>query len=141
MLAGLVAGAIGAIDAAIVGWILTAWVFEAPHDYANSLTVVVVALVLGVISGALWRKLRASPNGRVVFTWAIVGAFFATLSAVVIADQTVVNHLAPYAVPLTAIIFITIAAFTPTLSASHTAKWVAAIPVLLALALGVALYV
>lgn len=139
-LAGLVAGAIAAIDAAIIGWILTTWFFDSPHEYANSLTVVVVALVLGTISGSLWRRLRASKNARTVFAWTMAGGFVATIAAVLITDQTVLRSLAPYAVPLVAIIFITLAFFTPLLSTSRSPRWIAALPVLLALAIGVGLF-
>ncbi len=139
-LAGLVAGAIGAIAAALVAWVLTEWAFDQPHEYANSLTVVIVALVLGWISGLLWQRLRASKSATKAFAWAITGAFAATLSAVVIAEQTVIQSLARYAVPVLAVIFITLAFFTPILSRVRSPRWIAAIPVLLALALGVGLF-
>lgn len=140
-LAGIVAGAIAAIDAAIIGWILTEFVVDQPHEYTNSLTVAVTALVLGWASGMLWRRLRATNNAPRVFAWTLAGGFVATLSAVLIADQTVLRSLAPYAVPLAAVIFITLAFFTPVLARVTTAKWIAAIPVLLALAIGVGLLV
>jgi predicted Co/Zn/Cd cation transporter (cation efflux family) len=136
----VVAGATAAIVAAIIGRILTGGVVEQPHDYANSLTVVIVSLVLGWISGLLWRKLRASDNASKMFSWTIAGAFFVTLAAVLIVDRTVLSSLAPYAVPLVAIIFITLAFFTPPLSRVTAPKWTAAIPILLALAIGIGLF-
>jgi predicted Co/Zn/Cd cation transporter (cation efflux family) len=139
-LAGVVAGATGAIVAAIFGRILTEGVVEQPHGYANSLTVVIVSLVLGWISGLLWRKLRASDNASKTFSWTIAGAFFVTLAAVLIVDRTVLSSLVPYAVPLVAIIFITLAFFTPLLSRVTAPKWTAAIPILLALATGIGLF-
>jgi len=141
MLAGLVAGAIGAIDAAIIGWILTEFAFDQPHTYTNSLSVTIVALVLGLISGGLWGNLRASANGYRAFAWTMVGGFAVTISAVLVADKTVLRDLAPYAVPLAAVIFITLAFFTPLLSRVRTSSWVAALPVLLALAIGIGLFV
>lgn len=137
--AGLVAGAIGAISAAISGWLLTEFVLDQTHRSTNSLTVAIVALVLGLVSGSLWGKLRASDSGHRTFTWTMVGGFFATLSAVLIVDQTLVSELAPYAVPLVAIIFITLAFFTPLLSRVRAATWVAVFPVLLALDIGLGL--
>jgi uncharacterized membrane protein YeaQ/YmgE (transglycosylase-associated protein family) len=139
-LAGLVAGAIGAIVAAIIGAILTSSVVDQPHDYANSLTVVIVSLVLGWISGMLWRRIRAADGASTMFAWTLVGAFIATLGAVVIADQTVLKSLAPWAIPLGAVIFITLAFFTPLLSRVHAPQWTAAIPVLIALLIGFGLF-
>jgi hypothetical protein len=140
-LAGLVAGAIGAIDAAIVGWILTEFVVDQPHEYTNSVTVTIVALVLGLISGSLWGNLRASANGHNAFVWSMVGGFAVTLAAVLVADQTILRDLATYAVPLVAVIFITLAFFTPLLSRARAARWIAAVPVLLAIAIGIGLFV
>jgi hypothetical protein len=139
-LAGLVAGAVGAIVAAIVGWILTGDVVENPHDYVNSLTVVIVSLVLGLIAGMLWRRLRATDNASTMFAWTIVGGFVMTLAAILVVDQTVLSSLAPYTVPLAAIVFITLAFFTPILSRIKAPAWIAVIPVLLALAIGVGLF-
>lgn len=136
ILAGLVAGAIAAIDAAIIGWILTTTTYDSPDEYANSLTVVVIALALGLISGTLWRRLRASSNARTVFAWTMAGGFLATIAAVLLADQTVLASLAPYAVPLVAIVFITLGFFTPMLTRVRSPQWIAAIPLLIAIALG-----
>ncbi len=139
-LSGVVAGAIGAIVAAIVGWILTGGVVENPHDYVNSLTVVIASLVLGLIAGLLWRRLRATDNASTVFAWTIVGGFVMTLAAILVVDQTVLSSLAPYTVPLAAIIFITLAFFTPLLSRVTAPAWISVLPVLLALAIGFGLF-
>jgi hypothetical protein len=139
-LAGVVAGAIGAIVAAIIGWILTGGIVENPHDYVNSLTVVIVSLALGFIAGMLWRRLRATNNASTVFAWTLVGGGVATVAAVLMVDQTVLSSLAPYVLPLVAIIFITLAFFTPIMSRVTAPTWIAAIPILLALAIGVGLF-
>lgn len=139
-LAGIVAGAIGAIVAALIGWMLTGGIVDQPSDYTNSLTVVIVSLVLGWISGLLWRRLRAGDNAVMAFSWTIAGGFLVTLSAVLIVDQTVLSSLAPYAVPLAAIVFITLAFFTPILTRVTAPKWSAAVPLLLAFAVGVGLF-
>jgi hypothetical protein len=88
----------------------------------------------------LWRRIRATDRASTIFAWTLVGAFVATLSAVVIADQTVLKSLAPWAIPLAAVIFITLAFFTPLLSRVHAPQWIAAIPILIALAIGVGLF-
>jgi hypothetical protein len=139
-LAGVVAGAIGAIVAAIIGWILTGGIVENPHDYVNSLTVVIVSLALGFIAGMLWRRLRAMDNAATVFSWTLVGGGVATLAAVLIVDQTVLSSLAPHTLPLFAVIFITLGFFTPIMSRVTAPTWIAAIPILLALAIGVGLF-
>jgi uncharacterized membrane protein len=139
-LAGIVAGAIGAIVAALIGWMLTGGIVDRPSEYTNSLTVVSVSLTLGWISGLLWRRLRAGNNAVNAFSWTIVGGFLVTLSAVLIVDQTVLSSLAPYAVPLAAIIFITLAFFTPVLARITAPKWSAVIPILLAFAIGIGLF-
>jgi len=139
-LAGIVAGAIGAIVAALIGWMLTGGIVDRPSEYTNSLTVVIVSLVLGWISGLLWRRLRAGHNATRAFSWTIAGGFLMTLSAVLIVDQTVLSSLAPYAVPLAAVIFITLAFFTPVLARVTAPLWSAAIPILLAFAIGVGLF-
>ena len=139
-LAGIVAGAIGAIVAALIGWMLAGGVVDRPSEYANSLTVVLISLTLGWISGLLWRRLRASDNALKTFSWTVAGAFLVTLSAVLIVDQTVLSSLAPYAVPLAAVIFITLAFFTPVLARVTAPKWSAAVPILLALAIGIGLF-
>ena len=139
-LAGIVAGAIAAMVAATIGWILTTIVIDSPHEFTNSLTIVIVALVLGFISGSLWRKLRATDNARMVFGWTLAGGFVATIAAVLIADQTVLRSLAPYAVPLVAIVFITLAFFTPLLSTVRSPRWIATLPVLASLAIGIGLF-
>ncbi|GMQ93633.1 MAG: hypothetical protein BMS9Abin12_1113 [Acidimicrobiia bacterium] len=140
VVAGLVAGAIAAIAAAVIGWILTTTALDSPDEYANSLTVVVIALVLGLISGVLWRRLRASSNAQTVFAWSMAGGFVAAIAAVLLADQTVLTSLAPYAVPLVAIVFITLGFFTPMLARTRSPQWIAAIPPLLAVGIGFGLF-
>ena len=135
ILAGTVAGAIGAIVSALVAIGL-----DSPNDtYANSLTVVLVALVLGAASGELWRRLRATNDGLRTFGWTTAGGFVVVLAAIVIADQTVVTDLTPYAAPVAAIIFASLGFLTPLIDGARSPMWVAAIPIVIALGLGVGL--
>ncbi len=136
VLAGIVAGAIAAIVAALGSLPL-----RSPDEIiANSLTVVVASLVLGGISGLLWRRLRVNDNAVRVFGWTMAGGFVAAMAGVAIADQTALNNLVPYATPLAAVIFITLGFLTPLLSGAAAPVWVAAIPIVLALALGIGLF-
>ena len=135
VLAGTVAGAVGAIVAALIALAL-----DSPNEtYANSLSVVIVALILGAASGELWRRLRATNNGLRTFAWTTAGGFFVVVTGIVIADQTVVADLTPYAVPIAAIVFITLGFLTPLIDGVEAPMWLAAVPIALALALGVGL--
>jgi len=134
--AGAVAGAIAAFVAGLVSLVL-----RSPDEIvANSLSVVVGSLVLGVLAGGLWRKLRAGDNPQKVFAWSMVGGFLVLMLALTAADQFLLSSLIPYAAPLAVIIFITLAFFVPVLSRSTAPLWVAALSILLVLAMGVGLF-
>lgn len=135
ILAGVVAGAMAAIVAALLTLIL-----DSPNRTAgNSLVVVLVALAIGAASGLLWRRIRATDNAMKIFGWTLAGGFLITLVAVAIADQTGVDNLIRYAAPLSAVIFITVGFITPLLDGVTAPQWVAIIPILIALVVGVAL--
>ena len=136
ILAGVVAGATSAIVAA-----LFALVLDSPNDSdGNSLIIVLVALAIGAASGFLWRRLRATNNALRTFGWTVAGGFLITLMAIAVADQTFVDSLVPYAVPLAALIFITVGFITPLLDGITAPSWVAIIPIVLALAIGIGLF-
>lgn len=135
-LAGTVAGAVGALVAGILSVIL-----RSPDEIvANSLTVVLGSLVLGLIAGLLWRRLRASGNAMVAFGIAMGAGWFVAMIAVTIVDQTLLSNLIAYAAPLTAIIFISLGFLTPVFARVTAPVWVAAIPVVLALAFGIGFF-
>jgi hypothetical protein len=134
--AGLVAGAIAAIVAALVSLPL-----RSPDEIvANSLSVVIGSLILGLVSGMLWRRLRLTDNAHKVYGWTMAGAFVVTMMATSLVDVFFLDNLAPYAVPLTAIIFLTLGFLVPLLAGVTAPVWVAAIPLLVALALGIGLF-
>lgn len=136
VLAGVVAGAIAAIVAALVSLPL-----RSPDEVvANSLSVVVGSLVLGIIAGMLWRRLRLSDNAIKVYGWTMAGGFVVAMMAASFADVFFLDNLAPYAAPLAAIIFLTLGFLVPLLAGVTAPMWVAAIPVLIALGLGVGLF-
>lgn len=136
VLAGAVAGSIAAIVAAIISLML-----RSPDEIiANSLSVVVISIVLGLLSGLLWRRLRANNNAEKVFAWSMVGAFFAVAAAIALVDLFALSNTAKYAGPLAVVIFITLAFFVPMLSQVTAPVWVAAIPIVIALALGIGLF-
>ncbi len=135
VLAGGVAGSIAAIVAAVVSLPL-----RSPDGaVVNSLTVVVTSIVVGLVAGGLWRRLRASRTAPRTFAWTMVGGFFVTLAAIALVDLTAMPSLMPYAGPLTAIVFITLGFFTPMLSRVTAPAWIALVPIVVALAIGIGL--
>ena len=135
-LAGLASGAV----AAIVGTLL-AFALRSPDDLvANSLTVAVGALVIGLVSGMLWRRLRATSNGLAAFRWAMVGGFVVSLVAIAIIDQVALSSLIPYAAPIAGVIFFTVGWFTPYLATLYWSWLIPAVLTLVALAMGVGLF-
>jgi hypothetical protein len=136
VLAGAVAGAIAAIVAGLVSLAL-----RSPDEViANSLSVVLVSIVLGLIAGALWQRQRAIRNAEKVFAWSMVGAFFVVAAAIALADLFAFSNLIEYAGPLAVIIFVTLGFFVPMLSRITASVWIAAIPIVVALALGIGLF-
>jgi polyisoprenoid-binding protein YceI len=135
-LAGLVAGAIAAIVAGILSAIL-----RSPDEVvANSLSVALTSLALGVVAGMLWRRIRLTDNAKRLFGWTMAGGWFVSMLAVTIIDQTVLSNLVAYAAPIAAIIFITLAFLVPILSTVTAPRWIAVVAVLAALAVGVGLF-
>ena len=136
VLAGAVAGAIAAIVAGLISLFL-----RSPDEIiANSVTVVLVSIILGLLSGELWRKLRTRNRAERTFAWSMVGAFFAVAAAIALADLFFLSNLAKYAAPLALIIFITLGFFVPMLSRVTASVWVAAIPIVIAVILGIGLF-
>ncbi len=136
MVAGAVAGSIAAFMAALVSLPL-----RSPDEIvANSLSVVIVSIALGIVAGGLWRRLRATDNAQKVFAWSMVGGFFVAMLAATAVDLFVLSSLIPYAAPLAAIIFVTLAFFVPVLSRVTAPVWIAAAPIIIALALGLGLF-
>jgi polyisoprenoid-binding protein YceI len=134
--AGLVAGAIAAIVAALVSLPL-----RSPDEIvANSLSIVIGSLVLGFASGMLWRRVRLADNAHKVYGWTMAGGFVVTMMAASLVDVFFLDNVTPYAAPLTAIIFLTLGFLVPLLAGVTAPVWLAAVPVLIALGLGVGLF-
>jgi hypothetical protein len=135
-LAGAVSGSIAAIVAALVSLPL-----RSPNEnIANTVSVVLASIVLGVLSGMLWRRLRAGSYASKIFAWTMVGAFVAAMLAVTLGDRFLLDNFVTYAAPLAAIIFVTFGFLVPMLSRATLPVWVAAVPIVVALALGVGLF-
>lgn len=129
LLAGLAAGSVGAIAASLI-----ALPFESPNDtYANSISVVLVAMILGAIAGSLWRRLRAQRNGLRAFSLAMVGGFLVVATALALIEWSAGGGWFAYGVLVTGVVFLSIGLLTPPISRAVAPAWTVAIPVVLAL--------
>jgi polyisoprenoid-binding protein YceI len=134
--AGIAAGAVAAIVAGVLSAIL-----RSPDEIvANSLTVVLTSLALGLVAGLLWRRLRASSRAMLAFGIAMAAGWFVAMLAVTIVDQVVLSNLIPYAAPLAAVIFISLGFLIPVFARVTVSPWLAAVPVVIALAIGIGLF-
>ena len=136
MAAGIVAGSMAAVVAALVSLPLSS-----PDDaLLNSATVVVGALLVGVAAGILWRSLANSTRRTLVFAllWA-VGFVLAAVFAVV--GETQLERFTSFVLPLAAIVFSITGLMTVALAHMPVSKlrWLPVPAVVLALALGIAL--
>ncbi len=135
ILAGLAAGSVGAIAASLI-----ALPIHSPDELvANSLTITVAALIIGALSGLLWRRIRATANALRTFALTMVGAFLITMMAAAIIDQTALDRFIPYAGAVALVIFLSVGLLTPVFSRAVVPTWVAFIPVVLALIIGLGL--
>ena len=136
ILAGLAAGSVGAIAASLI-----ALPIHAPDELiTNSITITIVALVIGALSGFLWRRIRASANATRTFALTMVGAFIVMIMAAAIIDQTALDRFIPYAGAVSLVILLSIGLLTPAFSRAVVPAWVALIPVAIAIIVGFGLF-
>lgn len=101
MRAGIIAGSVSAIVAAIVSVPL-----YSPDDiFFNSATVVIGALLAGLSAGIVWRFLAGRPRGPLMFAivWVVAIAFTAVFA---LAGETQLDHFVAFVLPLGAIVFL-----------------------------------
>lgn len=135
-LAGLAAGAVGAMAGTLLAFSL-----RSPDDVvANSVSVTVAALVVGLASGWLWRRVRAVSGGLSTFRWAVFGGFIAALIGIAIVDQVALANLIPYGGPIAAAVFASVGLLTPFFATHHFPPWGVAVLVVVAVALGIGLF-
>ena len=132
----LIAGALSAIVAALVSLPL-----HSPHDaLLNSASVTWGVLLLGLVSGLVYRRLGLQPNA--VRRFAVVMAVgFLVWVAVAFAAGTMLTRMVSFSVPLAAIAFGGIAVLTPLLARFPLAsRWpVVVVALIVAAAVGVGL--
>lgn len=134
--AGTTAGGIAAVAAALVSLPL-----RSPDEIvANSLTVAVGALVVGLGAGVSWHTAAPTSNAAGRHAIVMAGAFVAAMALVAVADRTILSNLLGYAVPLAALIFVVTAVLTPLLAAASPSSWWSVAAVVVALGIGVGLF-
>lgn len=136
VLAGAVAGAV----AGLVGAGLTLILRSPDEIIANSLTVTVAAIVLGLLSGWLWRSIRVSRNPIRVFAWTMVGGFVVAMMAISFGHLFLLDNLVDFATPIAALIFLTLGFLIPVFSRVTAPNWIAYAVVLIAISVGIALF-
>jgi hypothetical protein len=133
--AGLAAGSVGAIAASLISLPVTS-----PNDtVANPLTVTVIAMIIGALSGMVWRRVRATPNGARTFVIAMVAALFVVLSTLAIIEWTAGGGWFTYAALVAGVIFLSVGLLTPVISRAVGPTWAALIPVFLAVVVALGL--
>jgi polyisoprenoid-binding protein YceI len=136
VLAGLAAGSVGAIAGSIVSLSITT-----PDELvANTLSLTIVALLIGLATGELWRRVRATDNGLRTFSLTVFAAFLLTLILLVSIDRFALQNLLPYAVPVAGLVFLSVGLLTPAFSRAVVSSWLVVIPLVLALAIGIGLF-
>ena len=136
MTAGIIAGSISAVVAALVSLPL-----RSPDDILlNSLTVTAGALLAGVVAGAVWRIL-AGHTRRTLWFGALWSVCFGLTALLAVAGETQLDHFVAFVLPLGAIVFAITGAVTVTLAGSSAVhrKWVPAVAIVIALAIGIGL--
>lgn len=135
-LAGLAAGAVGAMAGTLLAFSL-----RSPDDIvANSVSVTVAALIVGVVSGWLWRRIRATDGGIATFRWAVFGGFIVALVGIAVVDQVALANLIPYGVPIAIAVFASIGLLTPFFATHHFPVWGVGVLVVIAAAMAVGLF-
>ncbi|MEN8113731.1 MAG: hypothetical protein ABFS21_05035 [Actinomycetota bacterium] len=135
-LAGLAAGSVGAIAASLI-----ALPVNSPNEsIANPVTVTLAAMIIGVLSGRLWRRVRAQRNGTRAFTLAMIGGLLLASLALALVEWQVGGGWFSYGALVTGIVFLSIRLLTPVISRAVAPTWSIAIPVVLALLVATGLF-
>ncbi len=136
MTAGIVAGSISAVVAALVSLPL-----RSPDDaLLNSATVTFAALAAGVAAGLLWRGASPKRRGLLIFA-GLWTAALAVVALICVAGETQLDNFIGFALPLAAIVFPVTGVLTVLLARSSLAsRWqLAAVAAVIALAVGIPL--
>lgn len=136
VLAGAVAGAIAALAGSVLALVL-----RSPDEIvANSLTVTIAALVLGVAAGLVWRRSRATARPARFFAMALVVGFAGSMAVVAAGELFLLDNLTAFAVPIAGLIFVMLALLVPLLSTIARPRWIGVLTIAAAIVVGVALF-
>ena len=136
MIQGLTGGAIAAIAAALVSLPL-----HSPNDVLfGTVPIVAGSLLLGLAAGAVWTRLASGPNPRKRFALIWLAVFAVSVAAMAVVDSWL-DRMLSFGAPLAAISFALTGAFVAASQdvAVLRSRWVTAIGLLLALAVGLGL--
>ena len=132
ILAGLLAGALGAIVASLISLPL-----QSPDDLiANTATVTVVALVVGLLGGVVWGRVHENADGRHTLLLYAAAGFAAAVVVLVILEVVALDRFLSFGVPLAAIIFVAIAVLPPLFTDTEMPRWAAPAAIVAALVVG-----
>lgn len=132
VLAGVLAGAVGAVVAAVVSLPL-----RSPDDLiANTASVTLAALAIGIVGGAYWRRIHDRPDAaRQLLVAAGVGFAIAVVVLIVL-EAAVLSRFISFGVPLAAIIFGAVGLLTPRLTEMRMPTWTPLAAVVVAILMG-----
>ena len=100
MLAGLIAGSVAALVASLVSLPL-----RSPLDLAfNTLTITLASLVVGMVSGLLWKTLADNPRRPLYYAGGLAAAFV-VVAVVALVGNMWLERFAAFTIPLAAIVF------------------------------------
>jgi len=132
ILAGLMAGVAGAIVASLVSLPL-----RSPDDViANTATVTVVALLVGLLGGVVWQRLHDRADGRRRLLLFAAGGFVVAVVLLGILEAVALDRFISFGVPLAAIIFAAVGLLTPAFAGLEMPGWAAPVAIVAALVVG-----
>lgn len=132
VLAGLLAGVVGAVVASLVSLPL-----KSPDDLiANTATVTVVALLVGLLGGVVWQRFAETADGRRKLLLFAVGGFVAVVVILGILEAVALDRFITFGVPLAAIIFAAVGLLPPVFTSMGMPDWAAPAAVVAALVIG-----
>jgi hypothetical protein len=97
-------------------------------------------MIIGALSGLVWRRLRATDNGAATFVIAMVAGLLVVLSALAIIEWTAGGGWFTYSALVTGVIFLSVILLTPPISRAVAPIWAAMIPVVLAIIVAAGLF-
>ncbi|MCB1245638.1 MAG: YceI family protein [Acidimicrobiia bacterium] len=136
LMAGAVAGAIGGVVASLLALTL-----RSPDEVvANSVSITVISILLGVVSGALWRRIRASNGAVRTFAWTMAGGFVVAMMAASLGHLFILDGLIGYAAAVAVVVFLTLGFLVPVCARITAPWWVGVVAVGVALLVAIALF-